>query len=90
MFMPTVPPDSCLEMLLDKARITIDGIYDPAPKPQEPHEILSKMHERYNQLRRVLCDNRGEHEDQIISLCSQLIGDVADVAVLFERNRQKV
>jgi len=78
-----------LEKMLDKARTAIDNIYDPEPKVKEPHEIIVKLHERYNQLRRMLSENRGEQEEQIINLCVQLVGDVADVAVMFERGRQK-
>lgn len=78
-----------LEKMLERARQSIDNIYDPEPKVKEPHEIIVKLHERYNQLRRMLSENRGEQEAQIIELCTQLVGDVADVAVLFERGRQK-
>lgn len=78
-----------LEKMLDRARASIDNIYDPEPKVREPHEIIVKLHERYNQLRRTLSENRGEQEEQIINLCIQLVGDVADVAVMFERGRQK-
>lgn len=78
-----------LEKMLDRARASIDNIYDPKPEVKEPHEIIVKLHERYQQLRRMLSENRGEQEEQIVNLCVQLVGDVADVAVMFERARQK-
>lgn len=87
--MPIELIDNRLELLSDKVRMRIDNIFDPMPTSQEPHEIISKLHESYNALRRKLSENKGEQENQIINLCEQLIGDVADIAVMFERSRQK-
>lgn len=84
-----VPIENRLGRMLDTAQSAIDNIYDPEPKVKEPHEIIVKLHERYNQLRRMLSENKGEQEDQIIDLCTQFVGDIADVAVMFERGRQK-
>lgn len=80
---------SPLEKMIDKARSSIDNIYDPVPKVKEPHEVIVKLHESYQALRHMLNENNGEQEDQIIGLCTQLVGDVADVAVMYERGRQR-
>jgi hypothetical protein len=86
--MTTIERPVDLSNLLDRAQLALDDIYNPDPPNKEPHELLSHVHARFEELRSYIKSNDGTREDRIIAICSKLIGDVASVAVLFERCKQ--